>query len=115
MKTAGKSETDLDDVFKALASPLRRRVLDLLRDGPRTTADLCASFPDVDRCTVMQHLGVLDRAGLLAVVRRGRERWNHLDVLPIQAIHDRWISQFAGSAVGMLGALRDELEADVGR
>jgi DNA-binding transcriptional ArsR family regulator len=115
MSTAGESETDLDDVFKALASPLRRRVLDLLRDGPRTTADLCASFPDVDRCTVMQHLGVLDRAGLLAVVRRGRERWNHLDVLPIQAIHDRWISHFAGSAVGMLGALRDELEADVGR
>src|SRR4051812_40684726 len=95
----------LDEVFKALASPVRRRILDLLRDGPRTTNDVCAAIPDLDRCTVMQHLGVLDRAGMLAVVRRGRERWNHLDVLPIQAIHDRWISQYAGPAVGLLSAL----------
>src|SRR3954464_5771228 len=95
----------LDAAFKALASPVRRRLLDLLRDGPRTTTDLCAGVPDLARCTVMQHLGVLDRAGMLAVVRRGRERWNHLDVLPIQAIHDRWISQYAGPAVGLLSAL----------
>ena len=95
----------LDATFKALASPVRRRLLDLLRDGPRTTTDLCACVPDLDRCTVMPHLGVLERAGLLAVVRRGRERWNHLDVLPIQAIRDRWISHYAGPAVGLLGAL----------
>ena len=100
-----------DRVFKALGHSTRRRILDLLRDHPRTTGDVCAAFPDLDRCTTMQHLGVLERAGLVVVQRRGRERVNHLDVLPIKVIHDRWIGEYARSAVELLATLKAELEA----
>jgi DNA-binding transcriptional ArsR family regulator len=108
-KAAADDET-FDRVFKALSNSSRRRILDLLRDHPRTTGELCASFPDLDRCTTMQHLGVLERAGLLVVQRKGRERWNHLDVLPIRLIHDRWIGDYARSAVELLAALKSGLE-----
>ena len=99
-----------DRVFHALAHRTRRRILDLLRDEPRTTGELCAAFPAQDRCTTMQHLGVLERAGLVIVHRRGRERWNHLDVLPIKQIHDRWIGDYARSSVELLAALKSNLE-----
>lgn len=101
---------DDDEVFKALASSTRRRLLDLLKDQPRTTGDLCEQFVDLDRCTVMQHLRVLERSGLIIAQRKGRERWNHLDPLPIKHIYDRWISEYATTAVELLGALRGELE-----
>jgi len=97
-------------VFHALADARRRRILDLLRAAPRTTGDLCARFPELDRCTVMQHLGVLERAGLLIAQRRGRERWNYLDPLPIKQLHDRWISPYAEHAVALLARLKQDLE-----
>ena len=81
------TEDDLDAVFKALANPVRRRICDELRLRPLTTRQLGESFPDLDRCTVMLHLGVLERAGLVVPVRKGRERFNYLDAMPIQAIH----------------------------
>ena len=103
------SDTKDDEVFKALASGTRRRLLDAIREAPQTTGALCEAFPEMDRCTVMQHLKVLENAGLVLVVREGRERWNHLNSLPIQAIHDRWISRYAGHAMSVLSALRDDL------
>jgi len=100
-----------DQVFKALASATRRRILDILKDaGPVTTGDICARFPDLDRCTVMQHLKVLEKADLVIVRRRGRERWNHLNALPIKHIHDRWIGPHAARAVALIDRLRDDLE-----
>jgi DNA-binding transcriptional ArsR family regulator len=102
-------DEQVDAVFKALASRTRREILDQLKDRPRTTGELCACFPDLDRCTTMQHLGVLERAGLVVAVRRGRERWNHLDVLPIKAVHDRWIGEYATSAVALLARLQADL------
>lgn len=102
---------DADDVFKALANGTRRQILDLLKDGPRTTGDLAEQFPDIHRTTVMQHLGVLHRAGLVIPQRKGRERWNHLDVMPIKMIHDRWIGDYAASAVDRLARLKDDLES----
>ena len=109
----GKSAVDddtFDRVFKALSNSTRRSILDLLRDHPRTTGELCASFPTLDRCTTMQHLGVLERAGLVVVQRKGRQRWNHLDVVPIKQIHDRWIGDYARSAVDLLSSLKAGLE-----
>ena len=102
--------TDEDRVFKALASRTRRHILDLLKDDPRTTGSVCAAFPELDRCTVMQHLKVLERAGLVAAQRRGRERWNHLTPLPIKHIHDRWIGPYAASAVDLLDRLATNLD-----
>lgn len=104
------SESEEDAVFKALANGKRRQMLDAIRDAPLTTGALCERFPEMDRCTVMQHLKVLEEAELIIPRREGRERWNHLNALPIQAIHDRWISQYAGHAMNVLSALRADLE-----
>lgn len=103
------SEEENDTIFKALSHRIRRHILDLLRDKPHTTGMLCDHLSEIDRCTVMQHLGVLEKAGLIVVERRGRERWNHLDALPIHAIHERWIGPYATYAVNMLNQLNKEL------
>ena len=97
-------------VFRALSASTRRAILDVLKDHPQTTGDLCARFPALDRCTVMQHLKVLERADLVIVRRKGRERWNHLNPLPIKQIHDRWIGAYAARTVEMLDRLKADLE-----
>ena len=106
------SRTDADDlVFKALAAPLRRSILDALKDAPLTTGALCDRFPRLNRCTVMQHLGVLEKADLVIAQRKGRERWNHLNPLPIKHVHDRWIGPYARQSVALLDRLKTDLEA----
>lgn len=105
------SESQQDAVFKALANARRRQMLDAMKDAPLTTGALCERFSDMDRCTVMQHLKVLEEANLVIPRREGRERWNHLNALPIKAIHDRWISQYAGHAMNVLSALQGEAKA----
>lgn len=106
------STDDEDDaIFKAMSHRTRRYLLDALKPAPLTTGMLCDLLPDQDRCTVMQHLKVLEQAGLIVVERRGRERWNHLDALPIHAIHERWIGPYAAYAASMLSRLKQQVEA----
>jgi DNA-binding transcriptional ArsR family regulator len=105
------SESAADLVFKALAAPVRRHICDLLKDDPKTTGAIAELLPGLDRCTVMQHLKVLEAADLIIVERRGRERWNHLNPMPIKYIHDRWIGPHAAGAVDRLSRLKAELEA----
>jgi DNA-binding transcriptional ArsR family regulator len=104
--------SDADDlIFKALADGRRRRILDLLKKAPRTTGELCERFAGVlDRCTVMQHIGVLERAGLVIVRRAGRQRWNYLNVTPFKDIYDRRISGYAAEAITLLTRLKRDLE-----
>jgi DNA-binding transcriptional ArsR family regulator/uncharacterized protein YndB with AHSA1/START domain len=99
-----------DGVFRALAHPVRRRILDLLRARPRTTGGIAERFEGLSRYGVMKHLAVLEEAGLVVVVRRGRERWNHLNPVPVAALHRRFVSKFAGRAADRLLALRRSLE-----
>ena len=99
-----------DRVFKALGHQVRRQILDDLRDQPLTTGALVAHFPELDRCTVMQHLKVLEDAELVIPVRNGRERWNHLNPLPIHEIHERWIGPHAAHATAHLAKLKRDLE-----
>ena len=84
-----------DLIFKALADQRRRGILDFLKEQPKTTGEICAKFGERDRCTVMQHLGVLEKAGLIIVKREGRHRWNYINAVPIREIYDRWINQYA--------------------
>jgi DNA-binding transcriptional ArsR family regulator len=109
------TDHELDAVFKALANPVRRRICDELRLRPLTTKQLCACFPELDRCTVMLHLGTLERAGLVVPVKKGRERFNYLDAMPIQAIHQRWIGPYAAQAAGRLQRLKHDLEGQESR
>src|SRR4051794_20054010 len=99
-----------DLVFRALADSRRREILDLLKESAKTTGELCEHFKSLDRCTVMQHIGVLEKAGLLISHREGRLRWNHLNVMPLKELHDRWISPYARSAVRLLAQLKEDLE-----
>lgn len=107
-------ETANDLVFKALAAPVRRAMLDALKDNPQTTGELCVRFSSLDRCTVMQHLKVLESADLVIAHKVGRVRWNHLNALPLKAIHDRWIGPYAARAVDGLAALKAGLETKAG-
>src|SRR5687767_12086422 len=104
------SDDPFNAVFKALANPVRRRICDELKLRPLTTKQLTECFPELDRCTVMLHLNVLEGAGLVVPVRKGRERFNYLDAMPIQAIHERWIGPYAALAAGQLSRLEGELE-----
>jgi len=104
------SSDRLDAVFRALADPRRREMLDLLKDAPRTTGELCRHFKRLDRCTVMQHLGVLEDADLIIVKRAGRFRWNYLNPLPIKEIHERWLGEYAVNAVALLARMKEDLE-----
>jgi DNA-binding transcriptional ArsR family regulator len=99
-----------DLIFKALADNRRREILDLLRNEPLTTGDICARFTQLDRCTVMQHLRVLEKAGLVFSKKEGKFRWNYLDVVPIRNIYDRWINQYASPSVELLKKLKENLD-----
>ena len=107
-KTAEPVDRD-DQVFKALASADRRLILDLLKESPRITSDLSKALPHLDRTTVMQHLGVLERAGLVISRKEGRCRWNYLDVAPIQRVHERWIEAYAAPAASLLARIAEDL------
>lgn len=106
------NEDALDAVFKALANPVRRAMCDALKLRPLTTGQLCEAFSELNRCSVMQHLKVLEEAGLVVPVRKGRERFNYLDAMPIQAIHERWIGPHAAAAASGLSDLKRELEGE---
>lgn len=97
-------------ILKALGNTQRREILDLLKDQPRTTSDLCNCLKKLDRCTVMQHLGVLEQADLIIVKHKGKFRWNYVNLFPIKEIHDRWISKYSENALDMLSKLKKDLE-----
>jgi DNA-binding transcriptional ArsR family regulator/uncharacterized damage-inducible protein DinB len=98
-----------NDVWKALADPTRRRILDLLRQQPRTTGDLCKHF-EISRFGVMKHLGILEAAGLVTARRRGRSRINYLNAIPIREIYERWVSRFAEHWTLSMLSLKREIE-----
>lgn len=103
---------DLDPVWRALGDPTRRAILDELRDGPRNTTALCEVFEPLGRHAVIKHLKTLERAGLVRVEARGRERINHLDVVPIQQIYERWMRPFEAFWASHLHRLATEIAAD---
>jgi DNA-binding transcriptional ArsR family regulator len=102
-------------VFKALAGSDRRRILDMLRHAPMTTGQICEQLGWLNRCTVMQHLGVLEKARLIIPKKAGRTRWNYLDVSPIQRIHERWIEAYAMPSASLLNKLQQDLEGSPSR
>jgi DNA-binding transcriptional ArsR family regulator len=101
---------DQDRVFKALADPTRRYLLDLLfaRDG-RTLTELEADL-DMTRFGVMKHLKVLEEAHLVLTRRRGREKLHYLNAVPIRLLHDRWIEKYTERQVSALAGLKADLE-----
>ncbi|HEY2418172.1 MAG TPA: metalloregulator ArsR/SmtB family transcription factor [Steroidobacteraceae bacterium] len=101
---------DTDVLFKALADPSRRKLLDLLyaHDG-HTLSELCDHL-DMTRQGVTQHLALLEAANLVAVVRRGREKLHFLNPVPLQEIYERWIAKFEKPRLTALSGLKHRLE-----
>jgi uncharacterized protein YndB with AHSA1/START domain len=100
----------MDDVFKALADPTRRSLLDeLFKQDAQTLSALETRLP-MTRFGVMKHLKVLEEAGLVVTRRRGREKLHFLNVVPIRLIHDRWVSKYAEPWAATLSDLKHELE-----
>jgi len=112
MVTYTSPMTDDDRVFKALADPTRRHLLDRLftRDG-RTLTELESDL-EMTRFGVMKHLRVLEDAGLVVTRKAGREKLHFLNVVPIRLIHDRWIDKFTERRVSALTDLKRRLEED---
>jgi DNA-binding transcriptional ArsR family regulator len=107
---ARRANPDLDPVWRALANPIRRRMLDMLRDGPCATGELAGDFPALTRFAVMQHLRVLEAGGLVVHRRQGRQRLNYLNPVPIQQIFDRWVRRYQQPWLEALVGLKAQLE-----
>jgi DNA-binding transcriptional ArsR family regulator len=103
---------DADKVFKALADPSRRELLDRLRGhNGQTLGELCAGW-DMTRQAVTKHLAVLEEANLVAVFWRGREKLHYLNPVPIHDIAERWISKFDRGRLRALADLKRQLEGE---
>jgi DNA-binding transcriptional ArsR family regulator len=102
----------MDAIFKALADPTRRELLDeLFREDGQTLSALEERLP-MTRFGVMKHLKLLEEAGLIATRRRGREKLHFLNAVPIQLVHDRWVSKYAEPWVAALSDLKNSIEED---
>ena len=100
----------MDEVFKALADPSRRELLDrLFADNGQTLNDLCARLA-MTRQAVSKHLAILEAANLVATVRRGREKLHYLNPVPIHEIAERWIKKFERTRLQALSELKRSLE-----
>ena len=101
------------EVFRALADPTRRALLDFLfsRDG-QTLNELCEKFPEMTRFGVMKHLSVLAEANLVATTRHGRTKRHYLNPVPIEQVANRWISKYAARFTSALVALDEQVVAD---
>jgi DNA-binding transcriptional ArsR family regulator len=101
---------DLDGVWKALSDSTRRSILDLLRNGPRTTTEIVEAFPHLSRFGVMKHIEVLREADLIHTREERRQRINSLNVVPIRQIYERWVGRFEELWASHLLRIKEDVE-----
>jgi DNA-binding transcriptional ArsR family regulator len=102
--------SELDPIWKALADQTRRKILDCLRDGPKTTTQLVERFPELSRFGVMKHIQVLRDAGLITTRDEGRTCVNSLNAVPIRQIFERWVSKYAEHWTKTMIRLKESME-----
>jgi DNA-binding transcriptional ArsR family regulator len=103
---------DEDKVFKALGDPTRRRLLDLLCEkNGQTLGELCGGLA-MARQSATQHLGILEDAGLVTTLRRGREKLHFINPVPLHEVYERWVRKFEVQRLSLLHALKQHLEGD---
>jgi DNA-binding transcriptional ArsR family regulator len=103
---------DMDAVFKALADPTRRALLDSLYERDGQTLSALEQGLEMSRFGVMKHLKVLEQAGLVTTRRQGREKLHFLNPVPIRLVHDRWVSKYAEPWVEALSGLKRQIEKE---
>ena len=100
----------MSDIFKALADPTRRKILDSLNEtNGQTTGKLCEHF-DMSRQAVIKHLAILEFAGLVVTIQRGRETLHYINPIPISELYERWIGKYERHHVQALNTLKKALE-----
>jgi DNA-binding transcriptional ArsR family regulator len=104
-------EAETASLWRALADPTRRRILDLLSDRPRITGEIASHFA-ISRIAVMRHLEVLGAAELITSRKRGRERWHYMNAVPLQRLQERWAGPVAGGFASGLLRLQDRVETE---
>jgi DNA-binding transcriptional ArsR family regulator len=110
LHNGGVAATDLDRVFKALADPTRRYLMDCLHEeNGQTLGELCGRL-DMARQSATQHLGVLEDANLVTTVRRGREKLHYLNPVPLYEIYERWVAKFEQPRLRTLSNLKRRAE-----
>lgn len=103
---------DADKVFKALADPTRRRLLDLLYEkNGQTLGQLCENL-DMARQSATQHLGLLEDANLVSTIKRGREKLHFINPVPLHEVYERWVRKFERQRLELLHDLKKELEGE---
>ncbi|WP_299191396.1 metalloregulator ArsR/SmtB family transcription factor [uncultured Erythrobacter sp.] len=100
------TDSNMDQIFHALAHATRRTILDHLRDAPGLTVGKLASHFDVSRIAIMAHLDVLERAGLLVSEKAGRTRKLYLNLVPIQMVYDRWTDEYSSHFASRLTSIK---------
>jgi DNA-binding transcriptional ArsR family regulator len=113
LESTRQLEGETASLWRALADPTRRRILDLLRAGPAITGDIAAAFP-ISRIAVMRHLEVLGEADLITSRKRGRERWHYLNAVPLERLHRRWAGPVEAGFASTLLRLQDQIETERG-
>ncbi|WP_335869582.1 SRPBCC domain-containing protein [Bacillus sp. 2205SS5-2] len=103
-------DKELIILFKALGHPIRMKILDLIKDGPKTTGDLISFFPEVSRYAVMKHLNLLESSSLISIRREGRTRLNYLNATPLQYLQERWVSKYQENDARSLHLLKNIVE-----
>ena len=112
MRSRSVTYSSPEITFQALADPTRRAMLDILRDGPRTTTELVDAFPRLSRFGVMKHVEVLRKAGLVQTREDGRQRVNSLNAVPIRQIYERWVGPFQELWSSQLLGLKEAVEQE---
>lgn len=105
---------ELSAVFKALGHPIRRRILDILKQSPKTTGELNEYFPDVTRYAIMKHLKILEEGNLVLVRREGKYRRNFLNAVPLQEMYNRWAGKYMQKTASSLANLKSSAEQNGG-
>jgi len=100
----------MDRLFQALASKVRRKILDIVRDEPGASVLEVTQHFDVSRVAIMKHLAVLEAAGLIVSEKKGRTRHLYFNVVPIQEIHERWTSEYSALWAGALTTFKHRIE-----
>ncbi|QCR31016.1 SRPBCC domain-containing protein [Lysinibacillus sp. SGAir0095] len=103
-------EDELSILFKALGHPIRRSILDILKQSAKTTGDLNEYFPEVTRYAIMKHLTILEEANLVVVRREGKYRRNFLNAVPLQELNNRWVGKYSQTTANSLLNLRSVVE-----
>lgn len=99
-----------DQIWKALSDPTRRRILEILRSGPKTTTEIVNAFPDMTRHAVMKHIDVLRESTLVNTSEDGRRRINSINAVPIRMIYERFIDPFSDLWSSTLLRIKDHAE-----